>query len=39
MKSGYLVEAMTLDELLTEAQAPATIDYFSFDVEGRSIAF
>ncbi|WP_395665695.1 FkbM family methyltransferase [Methylocella sp.] len=32
---SYVVEAMTLDEVLTETGAPATIDYFSFDVEGH----
>jgi hypothetical protein len=34
VQNSYLVEAITLDELLTNAKAPATIDYFSFDVEG-----
>jgi FkbM family methyltransferase len=31
---SYLVEAITLDDLLTKHNAPPTIDYFSFDVEG-----
>lgn len=34
VQTSYLVEAMTLDELLTENGAPNVIDYFSFDVEG-----
>lgn len=33
VKGSFLVEAVTLDDLLTEARAPSTIDYFSFDVE------
>jgi FkbM family methyltransferase len=34
VKTSYLVEAITLDDLLTKHGAPSTIDYFSFDVEG-----
>lgn len=34
VQKSYLVEALTLDELLTECGAPEVIDYFSFDVEG-----
>jgi hypothetical protein len=31
---SYLIEAITLDQLLTKHSAPPIIDYFSFDVEG-----
>jgi FkbM family methyltransferase len=34
IQKSYLVEAITLDDLLTKSKAPSTIDYFSFDVEG-----
>jgi hypothetical protein len=34
VQKSYLVEAITLDDLLTKSKAPSTIDYFSFDVEG-----
>lgn len=34
VQSSYLVEAITLDDLLVKWKAPSTIDYFSFDVEG-----
>jgi FkbM family methyltransferase len=34
VQQSYLVEAITLDDLLTRYGAPKVIDYFSFDVEG-----
>ncbi|VTZ52366.1 conserved hypothetical protein [Methylocella tundrae] len=34
IQKSYLVETITLDDLLTKWNAPSTIDYFSFDVEG-----
>ncbi|MEJ0094471.1 MAG: FkbM family methyltransferase [Methylocella sp.] len=34
VQKSYLVETITLDDVLTKWNAPQTIDYFSFDVEG-----
>jgi FkbM family methyltransferase len=34
VQKSYLVNTITLDDLLTKHHAPHAIDYFSFDVEG-----
>lgn len=34
VQKSYLVETITLDDLLSKHNAPSTIDFFSFDVEG-----